>query len=215
MLKNINLAIFDLDGTLVDSMGIWEKIDNDYLKIFGYKKPINLKEDITHLNFYETALYFKKRFSISDSPDEILETWLNMAFNEYKNNIKLKPGAKKFLYKLKDLGIKIALATSNYQSLLEICLKSNNVFELFDSITTTEEVSRGKDFPDIYLLSCEKHKIHPKNCIVFEDILCAVKSAKNAGMRVVAVKDSITTFKEELLLIDESDYYLKSFNELI
>lgn len=215
MLNNIKGIIFDLDGTLVDSMGVWAKIDIDYLHERGQEVPPNLKEEITHLGFKEVAKYFKNRFNIEDSEEEIMKTWHNMAYSEYKDNIKLKPGAKQFLQSLKDSNIKIGLATSNSYPLLEISLKSNGIFDLFDSITITGEVSRGKDFPDVYLLAAEKLGLHPKECAVFEDILPAVKGALRAGMKVFAVEDSSTSSEERAILKELAHEYIENYNELL
>ena len=215
MLKNIKAAIFDLDGTLVDSMGLWEKIDVDYLNMIGHEKPKNLKEEINHLSFQQTAIYFKERFHIEDSLEVIMNTWHKMAYDEYKENIKLKPGAKEFLESLKKQGIKIGLATSNSTQLLEVCLKSNGVYDLFDSITITAEAKRDKSFPDVYLLSANKLGVSPVNCIVFEDILPAVQGAKSAGMRVAAVEDSFVTEIDRQALKIEAHYYINNYMLLI
>lgn len=215
MLSNIKGVIFDLDGTLVDSMGVWAKIDSDYLTDLGLEVPKNLKEEITHLGFKEVAKYFKKRFNIASSEEEIMKTWHDMAYVEYKNNIKLKPGAREFLEQLKESNIKIGLATSNSYPLLEVCLKSNNIFHLFDSITITGEVPRGKDFPDVYLLAAKRLGLEPKECAVFEDILPAVKGALSAGMKVFAVEEH-TVSKEEKSQIKEIVHeYIDSFNDLL
>ena len=192
MLGNIKAAIFDLDGTLVDSMWVWEKIDIEFLKARGFESPKSLMGDICHLTFEQTADYFKSTFNLKESVQEIMDEWNNMAYTHYKNDVKLKPGAKEFLLTLKKLNIKIALATSNCTQLLEITLKSNGIFELFDIISTTDEVSHGKDFPDIYLLSAKKLNVNPNECIVFEDILKAVNGAKLADMHVVGVKDNFS-----------------------
>lgn len=192
MLTDVRAAIFDLDGTLVDSMWIWEKIDIDYLKIRNIDMPEDLRDAISHLSFQETAKYFKKRFNLEDSLEEIMNEWYDMAFYEYENNVPLKAGAKLFLDKLKKLGIKIGLATSNSLPLLEIALKKNDIYDYFDAITITGEVKRGKSFPDVYLLAAEKLGVSPNQCIVFEDILPAMKGAKAAGMKVVGVYDELS-----------------------
>ena len=215
MLNNIKAAIFDLDGTLVDSMGLWEKIDIDYLNAIGHEKPENLKEAINHLSFKQTAVYFKERFNIEDSLEVIMDTWHTMAYSEYKNNVKLKVGAKEFLEKLKNNGIKIGLATSNSMPLLEVCLKSNGIYDLFDTITVTAEAKRDKSFPDVYLLSANKLNINPENCIVFEDILPAVQGAKSAGMKVVAVEDLFVTERDRQALKIEAHYYIKDYTSII
>ncbi|QUF83182.1 HAD family phosphatase [Clostridium butyricum] len=214
MLENIKGAIFDLDGTLVDSMWVWSKIDIDYLESKGHALPENLNSEICHLSFTQTANYFKERLSLSDSIDTILKDWNNMAYNHYSENVKLKDGVKEFLDKLKQNNIKIALATSNSVPLLEACLKNNGIYDYFDSITTTDEVSNGKNCPDVYLLAAKKLNVNPKNCIVFEDILPAIKGAKAADMTVIAVSDkhSLNDLDE---IINHSDKYINSYFELI
>lgn len=214
MLNDIKGAIFDLDGTLVDSMWVWSQIDVDYLKIKGYSMPENLRNEISHLSFSQTAAYFKEKFNIDDSIETISKDWHDMAFNHYSNNVKLKLGVKDFLNNLKSFKIKIALATSNSVPLLEACLKNNGIYDYFDSITTTDEVSNGKDSPDVYLLAANKLGINPKDCLVFEDILPAVQGAKAANMKVIAVEDNeCVDSKEDLLKY--ADKYIRSFEELL
>ncbi|GIM28306.1 haloacid dehalogenase [Clostridium polyendosporum] len=213
MLNNIKAAIFDLDGTLIDSMWVWEQIDVDYLKNKGYDKPKNLKEDINHLSFEQTAIYFKNTFNIKESVEEIMNEWFNMAFDHYENNVKLKSGAKEFLLKLRKSGIKIALATSNSNSLLQCALKSNGIYEFFDVITTTGEVERGKNFPDVYLLTAKKLNVEPENCIVFEDILAAIQGAKAAGMKVVGVYDEAAEHQKEEI-INLADRFIESYDNI-
>ncbi len=137
-----------------------------------------------------------------------------MAFNFYANKVKLKEGVIQFLDMLKSKNIKIALATSNSIPLLEACLKNNGIYDYFDSITITDEVSRGKNFPDVYLLAAKKLNVSPENCIVFEDIIPAVKGAKAANMIVIAVRDeSSIDDKDELTKL--SYKYINSYLELI
>ncbi|OOM16647.1 HAD family hydrolase [Clostridium saccharobutylicum] len=214
MLKNIEGAIFDLDGTLVDSMWVWSQIDINYLKSKGHSLPENLKNQIMHLSFSQTAAYFKQKFNLNDPIEKILGDWHEMAFNHYSNNVKLKIGVKDFLDKLKSMDIKIALATSNSIPLLEACLKNNKIYDYFDSITTTDEVSNGKNCPDVYLLAASKLGVNPKNCLVFEDILPAVQGAKAANMKVIAVKDDDSLDSKDSL-INCADMYIDSFLELI
>lgn len=212
--NNIKAVIFDLDGTLIDSMGIWAEIDKEYLKRFGYGVPENLQEEITHLTLTETAIYFKENFNINNSIDDIICTWNNMALDYYSNKIKLKVDALNYLKLLKEKKIKIALATSNSTELLEATLKSNNIYHYFDAITTSEEVKKSKENPDIYLLSAKKLDVLPKDCLVFEDIVHAVKGAKLAGMKVYAVHDKASE-RQKQELIKLADKYILGFNELL
>lgn len=213
MLTNIKAAIFDLDGTLIDSMWVWGKIDEDYFKKRNMDLPSNLKSQIEHLSFDEVAAYFKSNFSISDTIEEIKKEWTDSAYVEYLNNVKLKPGVVEFLSLLKNLNIKIGLATSNSKSLLEAGLLANDIYHYFDSITLTDEVSRGKNFPDVYLLAAERLGVNPEECIVFEDILPAVKGAKAAGMKVVGVYDDFSKEQKEDI-INHADKYIIEYNEL-
>lgn len=214
MFENIKGAIFDLDGTLVDSMWVWSQIDTDYLKSKGHVVPDNLNSEICHLSFTQTANYFKERFNLSDSIETILDDWHNLAYNHYSRNVKLKEGVKEFLDILKKKNIKIALATSNSTPLLEACLKNNGIYEYFDSVTTTDEVSNGKNCPDVYLLAAKKIKVDPVNCVVFEDILPAIKGAKAAEMTVIAVHDS-HSLNDLDEIIKTSDKYINSYLDLI
>ncbi|MFD3155528.1 HAD family hydrolase [Haloimpatiens sp. FM7330] len=212
MLKNIKAAIFDMDGTIIDSMWVWSKIDNDYLAKRNISVPKDLKDSIEHLTFEETAKYFKNKFNIQDDIKTIMNEWNEMAYDEYKNNVKLKPGVKKFLSLLKSLDIKIALATSNCTLLLETALKQTGIYDYFEIITTTDEVNKGKSSPDIYLLTANKLNVKPEECIVFEDILPAVQGAKAAGMKVVAVHDPFSEYQKNEL-IKNADKYLTTYEE--
>ena len=214
MLSDIKGVIFDLDGTIADSMWVWSQIDIDYLRNKGCCMPKNLRNEIEHLSFNQTALYFKEKFNLEDSIENILNDWHSMALNSYSNDVKLKPGVKEFFDYLKSYNIKISLATSNSIPLLEACLKNNDVYDYFDSITTTDEVCTGKNSPDVYLLAAKKLGIDPENCLVFEDILPAVQSAKSAHMKVIAVKDDTCLYSEEDFL-KYADKYIYSFLELL
>ena len=213
-MNNIKAVIFDLDGTLIDSMGVWAQIDEEYLNDFGLEVPKNLQEEITHLTLTETAIYFKERFKIEDKIEDIINTWHLMAHNHYSHTIKLKDGVVPFLNHLKNKGIKIALATSNSIPLLEVVLRNNKIYDYFDAITTTEEVNKAKNNPDIYLLSAKKLNVNPEDCLVFEDIVQAVKGAKLAGMTVYSVYDKHSENQKEDL-IKLSDRYIESFTELL
>lgn len=213
-LKNIEGAIFDLDGTLIDSMGIWEKIDYDFLNKRNLKVPQDLKDKIGTLTFEEGANFFKKNFKLKESQEEILKEWHNMVVKEYSHNIKLKNNVRDFLINLKNKGVKLAIATSNTPELTKLVLENNKILDLFDSITTISEVNRNKTFPDIYLLCAKKLKLPAEKCAVFEDILPAIKSAKTAKMKTIGIYDD-SSKDDENKIKEIADYYIYDYKELI
>lgn len=213
-LKSIQGAIFDLDGTLIDSMTIWEKIDYDFLSKRNLKVSSDLKNKIETLTFEEGANFFKKNFKLKESPEEILKEWHNMVVKEYSHNIKLKNNVKDFLIKLKNKGVKLAVATSNTPELTKLVLEKNKILDLFDSITTISEVNRNKTFPDIYILCAKKLNLSPEKCAVFEDILPAIKSAKAAKMKTIGIYDD-SSKNQENKIKEIADYYIYDYKELI
>lgn len=214
MIKNIKACIFDLDGTLVDSMWMWPDIDREYLNRFGIEYDDNLKNEIDGISFHETSVYFKNKFGISDSVEKICKDWEDMAYDKYKYEVKEKPGCKKFLEHLRSKGIKMGIATSNNRSMVDVVLESLNMKDFFEVITTSDEVKRGKPAPDVYLTTANLLNVEPKNCLVFEDVVAGIMAGKSAGMKVCAIEDDFTKEvrqkKKEL-----SDYYIVDYSELL
>ena len=214
MIKNIKACIFDLDGTLVDSMWMWPDIDREYLKRFGIEYDDNLKDEIDGISFHETAVYFKNKFGISDSVEKICKDWEDMAYDKYKYEVKEKPGCKKFLEHLRLKGIRMGIATSNKRSMVDVVLESLDMKDFFEVITTSDEVKRGKPAPDVYLTTANLLNVEPKSCLVFEDVVAGIMAGKSAGMKVCAIEDDFTKEvrqkKKEL-----SDYYIVDYSELL
>ena len=129
LLKDRKAVLFDLDGTLVDSMWVWRNIDIDFLSAIGQELPADLQKCIEGMSFTETAEYFKKRFSIDDDVEDIKKKWNQMAYDKYTSEVKLKKGAKEFLARLKSDGIRIGIASSNSVTLIEGALKAEGVLE--------------------------------------------------------------------------------------
>lgn len=185
----MNAYIFDLDGTLLDSMGLWEQIDVDFLMKRGFEVPIDYIDAICSRSFPEAAEYTILRFGFPDSVSDLLREWNDMAAYAYGNTVPLKPGAREYLMAIKERGIKLGVATSLPAALYEPALRNNGILELFDVICSTDEVEHGKTRPDVFLLAARKLGVAPADCIVFEDIPDAIKSAKEAGMTVYGVLD--------------------------
>ena len=215
MIEHIQAVIFDIDGTLVDSMGVWYDIDVEYFQLLGIPMPPTIQKDIEGMSFTETAIYFKETFHITEkSIDEIKLDWVRMAHEKYLYEIKAKPGAKEFMKFLKDKGVKIGCATSNEKSLALAALTPHGFLEMVDSVRTACEVCAGKPAPDIYLKVAEDLGVEPKDCLVFEDIPNGMRAGKAAVMTVVGVEDE--SAKKHRAEIDEiCDYFIKDYYEML
>lgn len=208
---NFAAAIFDLDGTLLNSMDIWEEINAEFLAKRGLKIPKNYCADICSRSFEEAAQYTIELFHLDESVETIVKEWDMMAEYQYRNNVKLMPYALDYILHLKSLNIKTAVATALPKKLYKPCLENNKLFDLFDAHCSTEEVGRGKKYSDIYWYVAKKLNIPPKNCIVFEDVLPAIKSAKNTGMTVFGVYEKYSK-KDEKIIKSIADGYLYDFS---
>ena len=213
MLKNKKAVIFDLDGTLVDSMWMWKAIDIEYLGRFGFDLPLTLQKDIEGMSFSETAVYFKETFQIPDTLEEIKATWNRMAYDKYTKEVPLKKGVQKFLDYCKENRILLGIATSNSRELVDATLKALNIKEYFACVMTACEVAKGKPAPDIYLAVAEKLQAEPSRCLVFEDIEMGIMAGKNAGMEVCAVEDEFSMNQIEAKK-KLADYYIKDYFDI-
>ena len=214
MLKDIDAVIFDLDGTLVDSMWMWRSIDIEYLGRFGIAFPEDLQSKIEGMSFSETAIYFKQRFNLPDNLDQIKSDWNLMAWERYSNEVPLKEGVKQFLEYLKQEGIPAGIATSNSRELVDLVVKKHQMKDYFASVRTSCEVAMGKPSPDIYLLVAMDLGAKPERCLVFEDVLQGVMAGKNANMKVCAVYDEFSN-KDQKEKIRLGDYYIHTITEVL
>jgi len=214
MLDQIDAIIFDIDGTLIDSMRVWTDIDDMFLEKYHLVEPEGFHEGMEGKSFSETADYFLELFpSLPHTREQLEDEWNEMAFEIYTKELKLKKGAYSFISEMYRKGMKLGIATSNNRCLAEGTLKNNNILHMLDAIWTADEALAGKPAPDVYLKVAESLQVQPERCLVFEDVPMGILAGKNAGMKVCAVDDWFSKNQEELKR-KLADYYIKDFDDI-
>ena len=214
MINKCEGAIFDLDGTLLDSMGIWHQIDVDFLAKRGFEVPEDYQRVITPMGSFDAAVYTIERFALDETPGGLIQEWLDMAYEAYSELLPLKPYAYDYVEKLHQTGRRLAIATSSERYLVMPALERTGLLPMLDTVVTVKDVSRGKGFPDIYEKAAGDLGLAPEKCAVYEDIIEGIRGAKAGGFLAVGVyerqyKGSYEEMKQE------SDVYIHSVEELI
>ena len=214
-LENIKAIIFDLDGTLVDSMWMWKAIDIEFLGRYGYDCPDDLQREIEGMSFTETASYFIRRFHLPLTEDEIKGIWTEMSIDKYRREVPVKPGVMRLLEYAKTHGIRCGIATSNGSDMVDAVLSSQGLKPYFQVVTTACEVKEGKPSPDIYLKVAETLGVRPEECLVFEDVPAGATAGKRAGMTVCGVADADADARNLRGEMRElTDYFIEDFRQL-
>lgn len=211
---NFKGLIFDLDGTLIDSMNVWTEIDAEFLKEYNIDMPVNFYEDIKDLSFADTAIYFSEKLGIPMNSKDIMDKFNAMAREKYEKIVPLKKGVYEFIEREKKKGTKLCVATANNKELTILALKRLGIYDSMEFILTCDEICSGKGTPDIYIKCAEKMGLEISETAVFEDILRGVLSARSAGFYVVAVKEE-TAFDDIDEIKKNCDLFIEDYTCLI
>lgn len=212
--RDIKVAIFDLDGTLLNSLGVWSDIDVRFLSKRNLNVPEDYAQNIAALSFKQVAEYTIRYFNLNLRVEDVMKEWFDMALHEYSNNVLLKPYALEYLYFLKEKDVKLCTASNLPSVLSKPVLENNGVLELFDAFFEPKDVGKSKKYPDLFLYCANKLNTDPTNCMVFEDIPVNIKGAKKANMLTCGVYDEHSLYYQDDLK-NHSDIYIKSFKELL
>ena len=206
-------AIFDVDGTLLDSMFIWDTIGEAYLRSIGYQPKENLNETFKNMSLHQAARYYQTEYGVTQSIDEIMDGVNAMLERYYRFEVPLKPGVAELLERLRQSGVKLCIATATDRHLVEAALDRCGVLSCFGEIFTCNEVGHGKDEPDIFEAALRFLGTRREETLVFDDALYAVRTAKEAGFPVAAVYDSHERSQAEVRA--RSDLYLEDLTQLV
>lgn len=207
----INGAIFDLDGTLLDSMGVWEVYGTGYLESLGVAAKPGLNETIIRMSLAQGCEYLRREYNLPLTVKQIAEGINDMVYDEYAFRVQPKPGAVKFVRKLFDRGIKMAVATATDEPLVSAALKRIGILDCFGKIFTCTKVGHGKDEPIIYNEALSFLGTDKSDTVVFEDALHCAFTAKNAGFRVIGIQDDFEKKSDEMREL--CDGFYMSFEE--
>ena len=181
-------AIFDMDGTLIDSMAFWKNLATEYLTARGVTEiPTDILEQIKPMTMSESAALFQREFGLTGDPEAEMNAMMDA---HYRNDIPLKPGVREYLENLHRQGVRMCVASATAEHLMEICLTRLGVRPYFEFLLSCETVGEGKRSPRIFHEAARRLRAAPGEIAVYEDALYAVQTAKAAGFHVAGVYDA-------------------------
>lgn len=213
MKKDIQGAIFDIDGVLLDSMEIWTDLGERYLQSLDICPKAGLSEILFSMSMEQGASYLKEHYHLHQSEEQVMEGLRDLLRDFYFYEVNAKPGARQLMERFKARGIKMTAATSSPRIHVEKALARNGLLSYLDRIFTNAEIGSGKDCPQIYYAASLFMKTSPAHTIVLEDSLYALKTAAGAGFYTVGVYDAKGE-PDQKGLKEASDLYIHQLDEL-
>lgn len=232
MLTDKKFIFFDMDGTLIDSVGVWNQIDQKLIEnqtnkivdeiIIQNDRDTQLQKSSSEANPYLCyCQYLKEKYKFQLSPEEIIKLRYEIAQDFLQNIIDYKPQADLIIKKLKEKNFTLAITTTTKRTNMEIYRTLNkniiskaSLDEYFDLIYTREDVAKIKPNPEVYLKAIQAFNAKPEECIVFEDSLVGIKAAKNAGLKTVAIYDKYSNSDIEEIK-QQADFFINNYAELL
>ena len=182
----MNYSIFDVDGTILDSMEVWNTLASRYIQSLDRIPEKNLDKIVSEMSLEQSAIYLKKRYRIYKQEEVIISEVLNLISDFYKHEVKLMPGFKDFITHFDSMNV---IGTSCDEELVKSALKRLGVLDYFEDIMTCSKVNKGKDDPGFYLACADILEQKPDNIFVFEDADYCIDAARKVGFKVIKIKD--------------------------
>lgn len=213
--RRIRAVIFDADGTLVDSMPMWNRITYDYADFKGVYAPPGLSKKLNAMCLEQCAAYYREELGVSGSIGDIVAEIVGMAREKYRTQVPEIPGAADFVRVLHERGIRTAVATASDLESLRPALERLGILPYIDVMESCTTIGKSKESPDIYIKCAADFGAEPEDCVVFEDALYAVRTAKKAGFSVVGVFDPTQTESERAEFLSLCDRCIESYGVLL
>jgi len=207
-------GIFDMDGTLLDSMSVWKSQGSGLLRRRGIEPEPGLDGKLRPLSLLDAVGYCREHYGLPETPEELAAEVNAQVDSFYRSEVRAKPGAEKFLSILKMEGVEMYIATATDRDQVEAALRHTDLLRYFQGILTCTEMGCGKESPRIFEKALTRLRCRKQDAVVFEDALHAVRTAKEAGFRVAAVYEPMFEADQpELRRL--ADYYIRSFEEFV
>ncbi len=207
--------IFDMDGTLIDSMPMWYSINEEFLTSMGVEFNDDIAREIGPMSIVGASDYLIERFGLPVTAKELTEAFMTLLYQKYRSSVTVKPGVVEFLEQCKAEGIPMCVATATETPLALEAMKAHGLLPYMEFLISCEDVGKSKRHPAIYLEAARRLNLEPQDAAVLEDVYYGAETAKKAGFYVVGVHDSMVTEEETLALQKISDCYIQSFCELL
>ena len=213
--ERIDGVIFDMDGTLLDSIPMWDHVATKYFRTRGIELPEETQQYIRHISLLEGAQYIKEQFNLPDAPETLVEGTLALVRQQYLYEVPAKPGVAELLQTLHAQGIKISVATASDKELAQRAFERLGLAPYIDFVISCDEVGVGKKFPDIYETALARLGTSKARTLVVEDALYALQTAKTAGFLTAGVWESFYPAEQQEQLRQTADYYFTSFENCL
>jgi HAD superfamily hydrolase (TIGR01509 family) len=206
--------IFDLDGTLVDSLNVWTEADRKFIESLGFEYDIEISHGLKTMHFDGACEHLIKVFSLDKTVEQVSAAISDCVLDGYMNDVSLKPFVREFIESEYKKGVRMCVATSNKKTLAESLLKKLGLLDFFEFVVTSDEVGSNKESPDIFFHSAARLGSVPEKTVVFEDFIHAVKTASEAGFYTVGVYDDYSAHEFDLVR-RTADRVIMDFGEML
>ncbi len=214
LLSKVKACLFDMDGTIINSMGIWKDIDVEFFSKYNIEMPEDFQAVIEGLSIVEIANYVDENFNFPLTVEEMIDEWNDMAYDQYATKVGYKESAREFLLWCRTNNIKTGVATSNSTYLYNAVSNNLGICDLIDTVVTGEDVDNGKPNPECYLRVAKNLGVDPSECVIFEDLVLGILAGRGAGMKTCAMYDEYSLYQDDAKR-KEADYYYNSFSDIL